>query len=74
MGSSASGRRRVEVALLTDVGDGVDLVLLALELPVVVVSLALGRQVPDTHTQRLKPLVLVWVGIWAQTSFGLRLV
>jgi hypothetical protein len=37
--------------LLTDVGDGVDLVLLALQLPVVVVSLALRRQVPErTHS------------------------
>ena len=38
------------VALLTDVGDGVDLILLPLQLPVVVVSLALRRQVPDRYT------------------------
>lgn len=59
--------------LLTDVGDGVDLVLLALQLAVVVVCLALRREVPVRHmgdsTTRSAQ-----VGCWAQRSFGLGLV
>lgn len=61
--------------MLTHVGDGVDLVLLALQLPVVVVSLALRRQVPDTHSklQRLALGVSGWGSSWAETSYGLLL-
>ena len=52
------------VALLTDVGDGVDLILLPLQLPVVVVSLALRRQVPDRYTHARTATEKVSFGGW----------